>query len=139
MKIYGVALLAGCFMIGKLMGELLGLVLNINGNVGGVGFAMALLIGMNTWMSKRYPLKQDTQEGILFWSAMYIPIVVAMSATLHVKAALSGGWVALIVGVTATLLCMYLVPLVSRIGKKSTVDSPSVSYTHLTLPTTSRV
>ena len=42
MKIYGVALLAACFLIGKLLGNLLGILINIDGDVGGVGFAMIL-------------------------------------------------------------------------------------------------
>lgn len=119
MKIYGVAILAACYLLGKLLGDLLGIVLDINGNVGGVGFAMALLIFVNTWRQKRADFQPETAEGILFWSAMYIPIVVAMSATQNVKAALTGGWVALAVGVLATLACMLLVPLLSKIGRKA--------------------
>ena len=116
MKIYGVALLAGCYLVGKILGEWLGDLLHINGNVGGVGFAMALLIGINTWKSQKKPLSDETTEGILFWSAMYIPIVVAMSATQHVKAALTGGWVAVLVGVGCTLLCFALVPVLSKVN-----------------------
>ncbi len=125
MKIYGVALLAACYLIGKLMGEGLGLLLDINGNVGGVGFAMALLILFNTLRQKRAGFSPETAEGILFWSAMYIPIVVAMSATQNVKAALTGGWVAVVVGLVATLACMLLVPVLSKIGRSSTPDPAS--------------
>jgi malonate transporter MadL subunit len=50
---------------------------------------------------------------------MYIPVVIAMSATQNVKAALSGGWVALVVGVFATLLCFLLIPLLSKLQKKT--------------------
>jgi malonate transporter MadL subunit len=35
MKIYGVALLAGCFLIGKLLGNMLGALLDIKGDIGG--------------------------------------------------------------------------------------------------------
>lgn len=118
MKIYGVAILAACFLIGKLIGDLLGLLLDIDGNVGGVGFAMALLIFINTRWSKELKASTSTAEGILFWSAMYIPIVVAMSATLNARAALSGGWVAVIAGIGGTLACFMLVPVLSRIGRK---------------------
>jgi len=117
MKIYGVAILAGCYLAGKLLGELLGIALGIDGNVGGVGFAMALLVWVNTYRSRQAGMPPQTAEGILFWSAMYIPIVVAMSATQNVKAALTGGWVALSVGVLVTLLCFFLVPLLSRVGR----------------------
>ncbi|MEM6631164.1 MAG: malonate transporter subunit MadL [Bacteroidota bacterium] len=118
MKIYGVALLAGCYIVGKILGEWLGDFLQIDGNVGGVGFAMALLIGINSLGFSRRNLDTESKDGVLFWSAMYIPIVVAMSATQNVKAALTGGWVAVLVGVGCTLLCFALVPVLSRIHPK---------------------
>ena len=43
-------------------------------------------------------LPQPTEQGVLFWSAMYIPIVVAMAATQNVVAALAGGPMAAIAG-----------------------------------------
>jgi len=119
MKIYGVALLAGCFLVGKFLGALLGLVLQIDGNVGGVGFAMALLIGLNSWKKTQKTLSHETKDGILFWGAMYIPIVVAMAACLNVQAALSGGWVALLVGSLCTLACFFLVPVLAKFGKEN--------------------
>lgn len=119
MKIYGVAILAACFLAGQVVGESLGVLIGINGNIGGVGFAMIFLIVLNDRLKLRGHLEQDTERGVLFWSAMYIPIVIAMSSTQNVAAALSGGWVALVVGIMATLLCLLLVPLVSRIGKHS--------------------
>ena len=116
-------MLAGCYLIGKLIGDWLGILFGFGGNVGGVGFAMALLILVNTLLKDRKPAAIQTEEGILFWSAMYIPIVVAMSATQNVKAALTGGWVAVLVGVFATLACFLLVPFLSKVGKKSTSES----------------
>ena len=116
MKIYGVAILAACFLTGQFLGELLGIWLKIDGNVGGVGFAMLFLIVLGDWMKKKKYLPDETEKGILFWSAMYIPVVIAMSATQNVKAALSGGWVAVLVGVFGTALCFFLVPVISKIG-----------------------
>lgn len=49
---------------------------------------------------------------------MYIPIIVAMAATLNVKAAISGGWIAIFAGLSATVACFILVPLISRVGQK---------------------
>lgn len=121
MKIYGVAILAGCYLTGKLAGDILGSILNIDGNVGGVGFAMALLIFVNTRWQKELNLSAGTMDGLLFWSAMYIPIVVAMSATQNVKAALSGGWVAVIAGIGGTLACFLLVPPLSKLGKNNKI------------------
>lgn len=38
MVIYGVGLLAFCFLVGQFIGESLGRILGIEANVGGVGF-----------------------------------------------------------------------------------------------------
>jgi malonate transporter MadL subunit len=122
MQIYGVAVLAFCFLTGKFVGNLLGAAIGINGDVGGVGFGMVLLIFVNVYMRKKGWLKPLTEKGILFWSAMYIPIVVAMSATQNVKAAISEGPIAIIVGVVVTLSAFMLVPLISKIGRKKQSD-----------------
>ncbi|MEX2565048.1 MAG: malonate transporter subunit MadL [Cyclobacteriaceae bacterium] len=119
MKIYGVALLAGCFLLGKLFGNFLGAVLDIKGDIGGVGFAMLLLIVSNIFLTKRGWIKKETQTGILFWSSMFIPIVIAMAATQNVNAAISGGWVAFFAGGIVTIALILLVPLISKIGKKT--------------------
>jgi malonate transporter MadL subunit len=44
MKIYGVAVLSACFIAGQLIGEALGIFFHFDGNIGGVGFGMLLLI-----------------------------------------------------------------------------------------------
>lgn len=116
MTIYGVGLLAGCFITGQLFGELLGRLLHIDANVGGVGFAMLLFILLKEWLSRKHsPLSASIQgEGVVFWDAMYIPIIVAMSATQNVKAGLSSGHVAILVGVIPVLCLIILVPVLSK-------------------------
>jgi len=114
MKIYGVAILAGCFFAGHIIGDQLGKSFNLNGNLGGVGFAMIFLIFFNDYFKRRQILKPETESGILFWSTMYIPVVVAMSASQNVKGALSGGWVAVLVGIFATAACYLLIPFFSK-------------------------
>lgn len=42
--IYGVALLAACMFFGSLIGNLLGLITGLGSDIGGVGFAMLLLL-----------------------------------------------------------------------------------------------
>ncbi len=118
MKIYGVALLAGCFLVGKFAGNLLGALIGVDGDVGGVGFAMILLMLLSTYLRKKERLVRETEEGILFWSSMYIPIIVAMASSQNVRAAVSGGWVAIITGLAITLVSFLLVPLISKIGRK---------------------
>ncbi|MFR6110461.1 MAG: malonate transporter subunit MadL [Dialister invisus] len=114
MIIYGVALLAGCYMAGNLIGDVLGMALGVNANIGGVGFAMLLLIIISTWAGEGI-MKGPEEAGIKFWAAMYIPIVVAMSSIQNVVAALSGGMVAILGGALAVVLGFLLIPVLSRI------------------------
>jgi malonate transporter MadL subunit len=117
MKIYGVGILAACFLIGHLLGDYLGKLFHLTGNLGGVGFAMLILVVGNDYFKKKNLIPSETENGILFWSTMYIPVVVAMSATQNVKAALSGGWVAILVGIFATIGCYLLIPVLSKFSK----------------------
>lgn len=116
MIIYGVAALAACHLAGVILGDLLGVILGVQSNVGGVGFAMLLLIVVTDWMRRTGRMPELSEQGILFWSAMYIPIVVAMAAQQNVVAALAGGPLAILVGLAATAACWALVPVVARIG-----------------------
>ena len=117
MIIYGVALLSVCLVLGMLAGEVLGLVLNVEANVGGVGIAMLLLVLASN--SKRFKSLTEgaAGNGIQFWSAMYIPIVVAMAAQQNVVAAVDGGLLAILTGVAAVMVSFALVPMLSRIGR----------------------
>ncbi len=116
MVVYGVALLAFCTLCGVFLGDILGSLLGVQANVGGVGIAMLLLIVLSSMSSKKLHLGADTKSGINFWSAMYIPIVVAMAARQDVIAALSSGWVAIVAGVAAVAFSFALVPLFARMG-----------------------
>ncbi len=120
MKIYGVGILAACFLIGHIVGDYLGKLFHLTGNLGGVGFAMLILVVGNDYFKKKNLIPTETENGILFWSTMYIPVVVAMSATQNVKAALSGGWVAVLVGIIATIACYLLIPVMSKLSKNTT-------------------
>lgn len=114
MIIYGVALLAEiCFMVGNLIGDMLGVVLGVKANIGGVGFAMLFLIIISTWAQKKGLMKEPEEQGIKFWSAMYIPIVVAMSSIQNV-AVLSGGVVALAGGALAVAVGFLLIPVLAK-------------------------
>ena len=44
MVVYGVALLAFCMLVGVFLGDLLGKLIGVDANVGGIGIAMLLLI-----------------------------------------------------------------------------------------------
>lgn len=122
MKIYGVALLAFCFLLGKLIGNYLGVLIGLQSDVGGVGFAMLLLMVSYTYFKKKGIVKEMTSQGILFWSSMYLPIIVAMAATQNVKAAVSQGPIAVVIGVVVTITGFLLVPLISKIGQSKNQD-----------------
>ncbi|MEJ2540035.1 MAG: malonate transporter subunit MadL [Gemmatimonadota bacterium] len=116
MVIYGVALLAGCLLSGLFFGDLLGQLLGVQANVGGVGIAMLLLILAADRLNRRRAFLPATTQGILFWSGIYIPIVVAMAARQNVVAALAGGPAAILAGTLAVAVGLALVPAISRIG-----------------------
>jgi len=61
MKIYGVAILATCYLVGQFIGDWFGRVFDMSGNLGGVGFAMILLILLNDYLNKKnyWYLKQN--------------------------------------------------------------------------------
>ncbi|MEN9949957.1 MAG: malonate transporter subunit MadL [Bacteroidota bacterium] len=115
MKIYGVAVLAACYLAGQILGEVLGDIFAFDGNIGGVGFGMLFLILLGDFMKQKNWIDTESESGVYFWSGMYIPVVVAMSSIQNVQAALSGGWVALVVGVVGTLFCFALIPLLSKL------------------------
>jgi malonate transporter MadL subunit len=121
--IYGVALLSICLIGGLFVGEVLGKIIGVQANVGGVGIAMLLLIFLSDVLRKRSRLTEVSQRGVVFWSSIYIPVVVAMAAKQNVLGAVKGGPAALLAGALAVAVCFAFVPLISRIGSKSTAAS----------------
>ena len=117
MIIYGVALLSICTLAGLFIGDLLGVLLGVPSNVGGVGIAMILLIFGGGYLSKRGLLAGKTEQGIEFWSAIYIPIVVAMAAQQNVVGALSSGPMAILAGLLAVGLSFAMVPVRDKLGR----------------------
>lgn len=116
MIIYGTALLAACSLAGLFIGETLGHWLGVKANVGGVGFSMLLLMATTRWLKAETPSGANSAAGIYFWSAMYVPIVVAMAANQDVAGALHGGPVALLAGSLAVALSFLLIPVLCRMG-----------------------
>ncbi len=125
MAIYGTALLSICLICGLVVGKLIGIAIGIDANVGGVGIAMLLLILVSGRLQADGLMAQPTQTGVLFWSSIYIPIVVAMAASQNVRAAVSGGTVAILAGTMVVLVSFAMVPLISRIGQSEDRELPS--------------
>jgi len=128
MTILGVALLALCTLIGVFLGDLLGVLLQVKANVGGVGIAMMLLMAARVWLLRRGRLGHATKLGVEFWATMYIPIVVAMAAQQNVVAAVRGGPIVIIAAVGSVLLCFAATALLGRLGGRSESVSAEVEH-----------
>ncbi|MBJ8418037.1 malonate transporter subunit MadL [Acinetobacter courvalinii] len=116
MIIYGTAILAICHLLGDYLGNTLGMLIGVKANVGGVAISMILLILSKELLAKKGYLPQVTQFGILYWSGMYIPIVVAMSAGQNVVAALSGGMLGLIVSVASLVGTVLVIRYLNKLS-----------------------
>lgn len=114
MTLYGTALLAVCHLLGILLGELLGRALGVQANVGGVGIAMLLLIAARLHGHRRGWLDAKSEEGVNYWAALYIPVVVAMAMQQNVVKALAGGPMALLAAVTTVAACAGCVAFLNR-------------------------
>ena len=126
--INGVAIIAVCMFSGFFAGDIIGEAIGIGSNVGGVGFAMFLLLLATDKMKERGKLSKDISEGIGFWQAMYIPIVIAMTATQDVVAAVSSGFLAIAAGIAVVLVGFILVWLSSFLpGSKVTEEERAPS------------
>lgn len=123
MVIYGVGILSLCFIVGQYLGDVLGAVLGIGSNVGGVGFAMILLILVTSYMKKKGWFNESSEKGVMFWSSMYIPVVVAMSSIQNVVSALSGGIVAVLAGVLGVAVMFALLLLLNKILNNKAEDA----------------
>ena len=106
MVIYGVALLAACTLLGNFIGEGLGVAIGIRADIGGVGFAMIALIAARAGLKRRGWLDAGVTGGVAFWSAMYIPIIVAMAAQQDVVAAIGSGPMVVLASVVSFVLCV---------------------------------
>lgn len=104
MVLYGVAALALCMLVGMVIGDLIGVAVGVDANVGGVGFAMIMLVLVTAWLRTRGLFPKPTEQGVLFWSALYIPIVIAMASTQNVAEAIAGGPMAILAGVAALVV-----------------------------------
>lgn len=96
--IYSLVTLALCMLLGKYMGTLLGELVGIGSDVGGVGFAILLLLFVGNSKLFSFTKRKDFQDGMTFWKKMYIPVVVAMAASQNVYRMITSGMVAIVGG-----------------------------------------
>ncbi len=118
MGIYGLGIIAACMFAGCYLGNLLGAALGLNSDVGGVGFAMVIFILLQVYLQKSgKSLHPKTEGGIQFISALYIPVVVAMSMNQDVYSALASGLIPLISGLVAVIIPLCLIPVLKKLAK----------------------
>ncbi|MFL0684174.1 malonate transporter MadL subunit [Algoriphagus aquaeductus] len=117
--IKGLALLSFAFLLGMWTGELLGSFLGIEANVGGVGFAMIFLIFLKEGFVQKGWWKPELEFGIEFWNRLYIPVVIAMAASLNVKSALSSGILAILAGTIPVFLAFWVFKILVKSVKPS--------------------
>ena len=118
MEIFGLGIIGACMFIGSFIGRLLGAALGLGSDVGGVGFAMVLIVVLCAYLEKTgKSLNKKTEGGIQFLSALYIPVVVAMSMNQNVYSAVTEGVIPIVAGVGGNAGSVLLDPVVSKMAK----------------------
>ncbi|MFD2183820.1 malonate transporter subunit MadL [Rhodoplanes azumiensis] len=120
MVIYGVMILGICMFLGTAVGLALGKLIGIPGDIGGVGFAMLFLVFLTNWLKTKGMMPKTTEQGILFWNAMYIPVVIAMASIQNVVSAMNGGLVALLAGIVSVVVLFPLIRILSAMAGAAT-------------------
>jgi malonate transporter MadL subunit len=123
MVILGTALLAACYLAGIAVGEGIAVLIGVQANVGGVGIAMLLLIASLHFLQKRGLYAPETEKGVTFWAAMYIPVVVAMASTQNVLVAVRSGPIALISAAASFAVCILFISLINRVIERAHIAS----------------
>ncbi len=122
--VYGVALLAACMFIGSFIGNLLGLATGLGSDIGGVGFAMLLLLLVTNSKKISEKLPKGYEKGLNFWKEMFIPVVIAMTASQNVFGAISGGVLAFVAGIASVLVAFLMLPLLNKFARKNDTKEP---------------
>lgn len=112
--IYSLVTLALCMLLGKYIGTCFGALVGINADVGGVGFAILLLLFVNNCKWFPFAKKQDFTQGMNFWKKMYMPVVVAMAASQNVYRMLNSGMVAIVGGAAAVVFPFLLLYILHK-------------------------
>lgn len=122
MTIYGVAIVSGCMIAGIFVGDILGSLMGIGANVGGVGFAMLFLVLITGTGLFKIELSETTSSGLKYWQTMFIPVVTAMAASQNVVQAATGGMVAILAGFMSVILCFLFLPLLNKVLQPSQTE-----------------
>ena len=116
--IYGVAALSACMLLGSLIGTVFGDLIGAGTEIGGVGFAMLLLIYLTNSKKFTFTQKPAFIQGVNFWKAMFIPVVIAMTATQNVFNMLSSSIVAIAAGAAAVGFSYLMLFVLHKLDQK---------------------
>ena len=119
--IYGVATLSACMLLGSLLGSVFGDLIGAGTEIGSVGFSILLLTLIT---NSRLPFVQKSSfiQGVSFWKSMFIPAVIAMTATQDVIHMLSSSIVAIVAGVAAVSVSYLVLYGIHRLDGKKVGD-----------------
>ena len=116
--IYSLVTIALCMLLGKFIGTLLGTAVGIGADVGGVGFAILLMLVVTNCKKFTFTQKPDFIQGMNFWKKMYIPVVVAMAASQNVFRMLTSGMVAIVGGAAAVAFPFLMLYLLHKFNER---------------------
>ena len=116
--IYGVATLSACMLLGTLIGTVFGDLIGAGTEIGGVGFAMLLLIFVTNSKKLKFTQKPAFVQGLQFWKAMFIPVVIAMTASQNVFHMMSSSIVALAAGAAAVGFSFFMLYVLHVMDEK---------------------
>jgi len=119
---FGTALLAGCYLLGIVAGDALGTLIGVKANVGGVGFAMILLIASLHFVHRRGLMTAGTERGVTFWAALYISVVVVIFEKKNVLVAFKSGIVAVLGAAGSVVVCACMIAVINRVIERRGVD-----------------
>jgi len=104
------------------MGRVFGSLIGVGRSVGSVGFSIILLVLITNCKEFHFTQKPGFAQGVGFWKAMFIPVVIAMTATQDVFHMLSSGIVAIAAGASAVGLSFLLLYLLRLAEEKKGAD-----------------
>ena len=79
MVIYGTTVISISLFLGTLIGDILGKITGIDSNIGGVGFAMIILLVITGYILPTEKMRADTKAGLQFWQGMYVPVAIVIT------------------------------------------------------------
>ena len=104
-------------LLGALVGNVFGDVIGAGREIGSVGFAILFLIFL-TNSKLKFVQKPAFVQGVTFWKNMFIPVVIAMTASQNVFHMMSSSIVALAAGAAAVGFSFFMLYVLHIMDEK---------------------